>query len=153
MTSDGLLVRKKGELNYIVSCHQDSLLTVLFRRNAGEEPKTTDDEDAPSTPVPPPISHIVSNARGPYPKLEMVSVPRSHFRSMSTNVDADTAAARRITRRLADVRRLNSADYSPFDEFCFRWASRKLLTQTFQSKSRNLLRLSNHCPKTVRTTS
>jgi Wiskott-Aldrich syndrome protein len=80
------------------------------RRTAGqkerspvEEPKTTDDEDSPNSPALAPISHMVSNARGPYPELEMISVPRSQLRSMSTGADAEAAAVRRITRRLTDM--------------------------------------------------
>ena len=52
-------------------------------------------------PAPAPVTHMVSNARGPYPELEMVSVPRNHRRNVSA---ADNEhMTRRITRRLADV--------------------------------------------------
>jgi hypothetical protein len=59
-----------------------------------------------------PITQIVSNARGPYPQLEMVSVPHTRNRSTigrhssvrTTGPEAEGAAIQKITRRLADVR-------------------------------------------------
>jgi hypothetical protein len=66
------------------------------------------DNSAPEVPV-----QIVSNARGPYPQLEMFSVPRrhnthpghgsSHKRGEKTPEDLTARALSRITKRLADV--------------------------------------------------
>ncbi|KAF7971397.1 hypothetical protein HWV62_21236 [Athelia sp. TMB] len=59
-------------------------------------------------PVPPPgITQIVSNARGPYPELEMVSVPGPHraatHRRTASSQEQEAQSMRRITRRIADM--------------------------------------------------
>lgn len=66
------------------------------------------DNSAPEVPV-----QIISNARGPYPQLEMFSVPRrhnthlghgsSHKRGEKTSEDLTARALSRITKRLADM--------------------------------------------------
>jgi len=52
--------------------------------------------------TPAPISHIVSNARGPYPELEMIPVSRNNRRNVGPTAD-EGHHMRRITRRLADM--------------------------------------------------
>lgn len=79
-----------------------TLLLIISGRHTQDGAKNGDG-GAQSAPVPAPVSHIVSNARGPYPKLEMVSVPHNHRRNASTAADTDAHYTRRITRRLADV--------------------------------------------------
>lgn len=86
----------------------------------GAENDTKKIEDAspggPSDAIPP-ITQIVSNARGPYPQLEMFSVPHKQYTypgpSNRRNVGAsnqtvadgvEARAVQRITKRLADVR-------------------------------------------------
>ena len=78
--------------------------TVVLSRSVQDGTKNAADESVQNTPppAPEPVSHMVSNARGPYPELEMVSVPRNHRRP-SAAADSEGHFARRITRRLADV--------------------------------------------------
>jgi Wiskott-Aldrich syndrome protein len=89
----------------------------MYRR-AREERKATEAKQEPKTPIddaanktgeeetantPAPVSHIVSNARGPYPELEMIPVPHNHRRNVSLTGDNEANYARRITQRLSDM--------------------------------------------------
>lgn len=71
--------------------------------NVAEGLKKFEDE------APPPTAQIVSNARGPYPQLEMVSVPHRHntYSGPPTRRNAvegtEGRAVQRISRRLADM--------------------------------------------------
>jgi len=63
----------------------------------------------PEDGAPASTTQIISNARGPYPQLEMVSVPRRHHtysgpsrRNASTD-GAEGRAMQRISRRLAEM--------------------------------------------------
>jgi hypothetical protein len=65
----------------------------------------------PRTPEPaePSPVQVVSNARGTFPQLEMYSVPRRHHTYSGPHTqrdpgDARAAAARRIAKRISDVR-------------------------------------------------
>ncbi|CAL1695145.1 unnamed protein product [Somion occarium] len=60
----------------------------------------------PKAPPPPPVTQLVSNARGPYPQLEMFSVPRRH------NTIQGVARERPIPRQ--DPQIGPSHIYSPF---------------------------------------
>lgn len=84
--------------------------------DAVETSKAEVDEKPVAPPKAPIVTQIVSNAHGPYPQVEMVSVPRRHNthpghgtssrRPVQEGV-ADTLASRalnRISRRLGDVR-------------------------------------------------
>ncbi|KAH7927282.1 hypothetical protein BV22DRAFT_1111210 [Leucogyrophana mollusca] len=78
---------------------------------------TSATREAEPTPAPdPPVMHIVSNARGPYPQLEMFSVPR-HQRSNTTghaprrglHESRENRSLSRITRKLSDMGFTDSA--------------------------------------------
>lgn len=103
------------------------VLTFLFFLSAIQH--TTEPQPVPSTSTPlgdnsvPEVPvQIVSNARGPYPQLEMFSVPRrhnthlghgsSHKRGEKTSEDLTARALSRITKRLADVSLLFIEDSS-----------------------------------------
>jgi Wiskott-Aldrich syndrome protein len=76
----------------------------LSKTDPEDVPNKITEDGASSTPVPAPISHIVSNARGPYPELEMIPVPNSHRRNISaTSGDNEANFVRRITQRLSDM--------------------------------------------------
>ncbi|KAH7916411.1 hypothetical protein BJ138DRAFT_1211851 [Hygrophoropsis aurantiaca] len=73
-------------------------------------PATNESTSAPAPTPDPPVMHIVSNARGPYPQLEMFSVPH-HHRSNTTghasrrvsHENRETRSLNRITRKLSDM--------------------------------------------------
>ncbi|OJA19578.1 putative protein 10 [Rhizopogon vesiculosus] len=63
----------------------------------------------PATPIEPQV-HIVSNARGPYPQLEMFSVPRrshtighSQRRGLGLHEERETRSMQRIMRKLSEM--------------------------------------------------
>jgi Wiskott-Aldrich syndrome protein len=63
----------------------------------------------PTTPTSPQV-HIVSNARGPYPQLEMHSVPRRSYtightqrRGLGLHDEREMRSMQRIMRKLSEV--------------------------------------------------
>jgi hypothetical protein len=82
-----------------------------------------------ATPTSPQV-HIVSNARGPYPQLEMHSVPRRSYtightqrRGLGLHDEREMRSMQRIMRKLSEVcYLLSSVSLMSHGEIC-RWVS------------------------------
>lgn len=77
----------------------------MIMESVDQGPKKPEDEG------PAPAAQVISNARGPYPQIEMVSVPRRHNtysgpstrRNFSGPEGVEVRSMQRVTRRLADM--------------------------------------------------
>lgn len=88
----------------------------------------------PAAPTAPQV-HIVSNARGPYPQLEMFSVPRrsntighNQRRGFGFHEERETRSMQRIMRKLSEVCYLFVPSLISHKEVC-RWASLRARAQ------------------------
>ncbi|KAF8846051.1 hypothetical protein BDN67DRAFT_976895 [Paxillus ammoniavirescens] len=103
-TSDDPAPPGTGPINNVGTSSND-----LFPSPVPEPTATELTTPVPPVPVTVPEFHIVSNARGPYPQLEMFSVPRrSHtlgnvHRGHGHHENKDNRALNRIMRKLSDM--------------------------------------------------
>ncbi|KAF6766674.1 hypothetical protein DFP72DRAFT_867270 [Ephemerocybe angulata] len=100
------------------------------------------DEEAHALPLGRSSSHIVSHARGPFPQLEMVSVPRrSATLGGRRSEEQQSRVQSRIIKRLADVQGLfySHGDHL-VDLLLYRWGSARHRTRLCQIRSRRSFR-------------
>jgi hypothetical protein len=97
----------------------------IFLDSGPEDAQKNDNRPAKPSQAVAPFTQIVSNARGPYPQLEMVSVPTKRNRELgepsgrrnrpgqADDNRAEAGAIHRITKRLADV-----SSFETFISYC-----------------------------------